>query len=86
MKKQKQTALHISISPWELVQYNLVECGTVHNEFRFISNLFIISGLTSPSYDKMEMDRPVTPGLGIPMEMTPGQIMEVVTINPQILK
>jgi len=32
------------------------------------------------------MDRPVTPGLGIPMEMTPGQIMEVVTIHPQRLK
>ena len=25
----------------------------------------------------MELDRPVTPSLGIPMEMTPGQIMEV---------
>ena len=23
-----------------------------------------------------QMDRPTTPGLGIPMEMTPGQIME----------
>lgn len=32
--------------------------------------------LTSPHFEKMDLERPATPGLGIPMEMTPGQIME----------
>ena len=33
--------------------------------------------MADDGFDKIDLGRPATPGLGIPMEMTPGQIMEV---------